>query len=148
MLLYTKLSQFSYTFFEISNFEKWRFFLENLIFSKFPGQLNPMDLALAFSLQQIHTFIQIFDIFWTRNPVRFLFDHNAKHGYLDEKMHWFTILCGPKSVRLSQCFRITLREGRILPLYESLFQKEEYPHSTSQGNRAVNRQPSFRTEDS
>ena len=30
------------------------------------------------------------------------------------------------------CFRITLREGRILPLYASLlFEKEEYFHSTS-----------------
>ena len=24
-------------------------------------------------------------------------------------MHWFTILCRPKSARLSHCFRITLR---------------------------------------
>ena len=31
----------------------------------------------------------------------------------------------------SYCFRITLREGRILPLYESLLFEKEYPHSTS-----------------
>ena len=31
-------------------------------------------------------------------------------------------------------------------LYESLFEKEEYSHSTSHGNRAVNRQPGFRRE--
>ena len=35
-------------------------------------------------------------------------------------------------------FRITLREGRKLPPYESLFEKEEYFHSTSHFSRRKN----------
>ena len=79
-----------------------------------------ISLVVAFSFLKLNTFILIFNIRSTRFSVSILEGHWAKPWQLDKILRWFIILCGPKSARLSHCFRITLREGRILPLYESL----------------------------
>ena len=79
-------------------------------------------------------------MFWTRNPGTFLFEHNAKHNYLEEKCIGLSFCAGPSLPGLGTVFVL-------------LFEREEYFHSTSHKNKlyeslrfkpAVNRQPGFR----
>ena len=52
------------------------------------------------------------------------------------------------SSREASALRVTLREGRILPLYESLLLRATGVSSASHSKQAKNRQPGFRLKDS
>ena len=64
---------------KFENFIFFDIFLKFLIFSKFENFRDIMDQALALRLTHFVTFIQIFNSFWTRNPVTFIFEDDAKH---------------------------------------------------------------------
>ena len=85
----------------------------------------------------------MFDIYGQK--ILGLFDSNIMQNLVTRRIFRYCIIfCGPQSRQLSYCFRITLREGRTPPLYESLLfahcqaiNNSSTGHSSSRGTSAL-----------
>ena len=110
--------------FEVQNFQFFLFFLRNSHFSKFPKNWDIINLVVVLRFSHFNTFISIFNIRSTRFSLRLYILYRAKPCQLDK-------------------IRSLVHHFSWAPVWRAwlLFRY---------GNRAVtvNRQPSFRTEDS